>query len=173
MKFEEILTSKELKPKQKTEALTQWLCNNPKQLKQLTAFALSVKDPMRATCIEAIEFATKENPGIADEDCLKFVTEQLGSKSPRVKWESAKVIGNIAHRFPGALKPAVTNLLVNTEHDGTVVRWSAAFALGEILKLKLPLNKTLVPAIDAIVRREEKNSIRKIYEKALKTIPKK
>jgi HEAT repeat protein len=80
------------------------------------------------------------------------------------------VIGNIAPLYPGKLKEAISNLLINTEHPGTVVRWSAAFALGEIVKMNTTLNKDLVPAIESICKREEKNSIRKIYLAALKKI---
>jgi hypothetical protein len=50
------------------------------------------------------------------------------------------------------------------------VRWAAAFALGEIIKLKLPINQDLVPTIENIIEREEKNSIKKIYQAALKKI---
>jgi hypothetical protein len=49
-----------------------------------------------------------------------------------------------------------------------VVRWSAAMALGEIIKFKTTVNKNLIPAVDGILKREEKNSIKKIYLAALK-----
>jgi hypothetical protein len=118
------------------------------------------------------EFATKKDPSIASEKTWLFVTQSLTEKAPRVKWESAKVIGNIAHRFPSKLDTAINHLLVNTENDGTVVRWSAAFALSEILKLNTKMNKTLLPAIEAICKREEQNSIKKIYLAAIKKIQK-
>jgi hypothetical protein len=82
------------------------------------------------------------------------------------------VIGNVARLFPENLETAINNLLVNTEHEGTVVRWAAAFALGEIIKTKAPISKGLIPAVEAICNREEKNSIRKFYVDALKKIKK-
>jgi hypothetical protein len=100
--------------------------------------------------------------------CLNFVTETLSHEAPRVKWESAKVIGNIAHLYPARLDNAINNLLKNSEYPGTVVRWSAAFALGEIIKLKTKRNKDLIPAIEAIINREEDKAIKKIYQAALK-----
>lgn len=109
---------------------------------------------------------------MANEKVLLFVTDTLLEKAPRVKWESAKVIGNIAHLFPAKLDRAISNLLSNSEHEGTVVRWSTAYALGEILKLKTKYNKQLQPAIEAICEREEKNSIKKIYLTALKALKK-
>lgn len=138
----------------------------------LTAFAEKAKDPAKTTCIEALEFATKQKPAIADKKCFLFVSTALTAKAPRVKWESARVIGNVAHLFPDNLDEAIKNLLVNSEHEGTVVRWSAAFALGEILKLRTKYNNQLMPAIEAIIGREEKNSIKKIYLEAVKKISK-
>ncbi|MGZ3885295.1 MAG: hypothetical protein ACXVPQ_03230 [Bacteroidia bacterium] len=141
-----------------------------KQLKTTTliAFAESAKDPVKAGCIEALEFASKKDPEIITAAAFDFVTEQLKAKAPRIKWESAKVVGNTAHLFPKKLDAAIRYLLDNSEHSGTVVRWSAAYALGEIVKTGK--HKMLETAIDAIMKREEKNSIRKIYEAALKKI---
>lgn len=135
---------------------------------ELIAFAEKAKDPEKATCIEAIEFATRQNSKIADETVFAFVTKTLTENAPRVKWESAKVVGNIAHLFPTKLKKALTNLLTNSEYDGTVVRWAAAFALGEILKLKTKHNKDLLPAIEAICDREQDNGVKKKYLDAIK-----
>ena len=168
MKIEELLNDKSLKPKVKTETLSKWVADKKISTEDLIAFAQTAKDSPKATCIEALEFATKTNPSIANENCLKFVTQTLTEKAPRVKWESAKTVGNIAALFPTKLDKAISNLLTNSEHEGTVVRWSAAFALGEILKLNTKLNKELLPDIESIIKREEKNSIKKIYLDAIK-----
>ena len=170
MDIEELIKDKATKPKEKTEILSKWLLDGTLASKDLIQFASQGKDPVKATCIEAVEFATKQKPAIADEKVFVFVTKMLTEKAPRVKWESAKVIGNIIHLFPVKLDEAISNLLVNSEHTGTVVRWSAAYALGEILKLKTKYNKELLPAVEAICHREEKNSIRKIYLSAIKAI---
>ncbi|HXP49371.1 MAG TPA: HEAT repeat domain-containing protein [Bacteroidia bacterium] len=172
MDISELLNDKGLKPKEKTETLNKWVTDKKISVGELIAFAQTAKDSPKATCIEALEFATKQNPAIADEKCLQFVAEALTEKAPRVKWESAKVIGNIAHLYPSKLDKAITNLLSNTEHSGTVIRWAAAFALGEILKLNTKVNKELLPAVEAICKREEKNSIRKIYIDAMKKLKK-
>lgn len=172
MSIEELMNDKGIKPKEKTEMVSSWLLEGKLSTEQLIEFAGKGKDPVRATCIEAMEFATKQKPALADEPMLTFVTQSLGAMAPRIKWEAAKVIGNIAHLFPAKLDEAVSGLLVNTEHEGTVVRWSAAYALGEIVKLKTKRNKDLIPAVEAICQREEKNSIRKIYVAALKAAAK-
>ncbi len=168
MNITELLNDKGLKPKEKTEALSTALLDQSLSVADLLVFAGKAKDPLKATCIEALEYATKQNPALATLECLQFVSIALTAKAPRVKWESAKVIGNIAHLFPDHLEEAIGNLLSNTEHEGTVVRWSAAFALGEIYKIKTPHNAELLPAFEAICAREEKGSIQKIYRDALK-----
>ena len=168
MDIKSILIDKQLKAKAKTEVIGQLLLENKLMIDELIAVAKTSKDAHKATCIEAIEFATKQQPQITSLACLQFVTTTMTEKASRVKWESAKVIGNIAHLYPTKLNDAINNLLVNTEFSGTVVRWSAAFALGEIIKLKTKLNKDLVPTIEAICNREEQNSIKKIYIAALK-----
>lgn len=167
-----LLNDKGLKPKVKTETLSAWLIDNKITTYSLVAFAETAKDPAKATCIESLEFATKQKPTIATEKTFQFVSQTLTSKAPRVKWESAKVIGNTAHLFTDKLDEAIKNLLDNSEHEGTVVRWSAAFALGEILKLNTKHNKDLLPAVETICMREEKNSIKKIYLDAIKKIGK-
>ena len=168
MDFQELLSNKSLKPKEITETLSNWVLDNPDTVNQLIDFAKTAKDPAKATCIEALEFATNSKPGIATSGCLEFVSKTLAEKAPRVKWESARVVGNIAHLYPEQLDEAVKNLIANTEHPGTVVRWSAAFALGQIIKIKTSRNKDLIPLIESICNKEEKNSIRKIYIAALK-----
>lgn len=166
----QILNDKILKGKEKTDTLANLLLSKQIDMNDLLELASGAKDSPKATCIEAIEFVTKVNPKIANLECLDFVSETLTAKAPRVKWESAKVIGNIAHLFPNHLDKAITNLLKNTEHEGTVVRWSAAYALSEIIKINQTHAKNILPSIHSICDREEKNSIKKIYLAAIKKL---
>ncbi len=168
MKLDNIFTDKTLKQKAKVEMLSALLLGKKLSINELLTFVQGANDTEKATCIESLEFATKQNAGIATEKCLKFVSESLADKAPRIKWESAKVIGNIAHLFPAKLDKVIRNLLTNSENEGTVVRWAAAFALGEILKLNTKLNKELLPILEAICNREEDNAIKKKYLDAIK-----
>lgn len=170
MDLEKILNNKAVKAKAKTETISKLLLDKKIDISELIKFAQNSKDPVKATCIEAIEFATKSKPETASSTCFDFVSKTLTEKAPRVKWESAKVIGNIAHLYPARLDDAIKSLLVNAEHPGTVVRWSAAFALGQIIKMKTKRNKDLIPAIESICKLEEQNSIRKIYLDTLKKV---
>jgi hypothetical protein len=170
MTISELLNDKTLKPKAKTETLGVWLRDTTVSIDELISFAGTAKAPIKATCIEALEFATKQNPKIANKNCFEFVTQTLTEKPPRVKWESAKVIANTAHLFLDTLDNAIKHLLDNSEHEGTVVRWSAAVALTEILKLNTKHNTYLTPTLEAICKKEEKNSIKKIYLAVLKKV---
>ena len=166
----QLFKDKSLKPKERTEQLSKLVSEYTISVAELIKFADTAKDPVKATCIESLEFATKINAAGITEDQLVWVIGCLAEKAPRIKWEAAKVTGNVIHLYPAQIPQAVKNLLDNTESDGTVVRWSAAFALSQILKLKSNINDDLLPAVEAIIAREEKNSIKKIYLEALKKI---
>lgn len=170
MGIQTILTDKDLKAKPKVEAISKLLLDKKVTISELMKVAKVSKDIEKGTCIESLEFATRMKPDIASSALLEFVTETLADDAPRVKWESAKVIGNIAHLFPTKLDNAIGRLLTNSENTGTVVRWAAAFALGEIVKLNTKHNKVLIPAIEALIKRYEDNAIKKIYQKALKKV---
>lgn len=172
MTIEALLKDKEIKPKEKTTMISNWLLQESLPIDELIAFAEKQKDSIKATCMESAEYATKENPQIATESLFDFACLSLTEKASRLKWESAKVIGNIARLYPEKLKDAINNLIENTTHEGTVVRWSAAFALGEILKLQTKHNKELIKTVEAICETEQKNSIKKIYLAAIKKLDK-
>jgi hypothetical protein len=172
MDIQAVLADKQLKAKEKVGSLSEMLLQGRLSCADLINAARTSDDAGRGSCIEAIEFATRSDPKLASPDCLKFLAESLLDKAPRVRWESAKVIKNIAHLYPEKLDKAISNLLTNSEFPGTVVRWSAALALGEIVTLKAKQNKDLIPAVEAILRREDDKAIQKIYQKALKTAAK-
>ena len=166
--LEELFKNKSLKPKERTEQLSKLVAEGTISVSDLITFADHAKDPVKATCIESLEFATKATAKIINEKELAWVINCLAAKAPRIKWESAKVTGNVIHLFPKQIPAAVKRLLDNTENEGTVVRWSAAFALSQILKLKTKINTELIPAVETIIANEEKNSIKKIYQDGLK-----
>lgn len=168
MNIDELFKDKTIKAKGKVKTLGDWLFNGELPIDELLAYAGKQKPADKATCIEAIELATKKTPAIADEHVLFWVTKALKDKEPRIKWESARVIGNIARLFPANLGESIKNLLQNTENPGTVVRWATAHALAEILKLKTDGSEKLLPKIESLYEKEEDNGVRKIYLDALK-----
>ena len=168
MTIAELLQDKTKKTKEKVETISNWLLQGSLPLDELIVFAEKAKETEKGTCIEAIEFATRKDPTIADENVFAFATKSLADFVPRVKWESAKIIGHTAKHFPTKLAKPITHLLANAKDKGTVVRWASAFALGEILKLQTKHNKELLPAIEAICEKEEDNGVKKKYLDAIK-----
>jgi hypothetical protein len=165
-----ILEDKSIKAKEKTDRLSRLLLNKKLTIEQLIETAKLQPDAQKAILIEAMELASKTNPAIVTDKGFQFVINSLKDEAPRVKLESARVIANTVHLFPKLLNKAVVNLLTNTEHEGTVVRWGAAGALAKIIECNSALNKELIPAAEAILEREEDNAIKKIYQKTFKKI---
>ncbi|ASZ13499.1 hypothetical protein KTO58_06705 [Chitinophaga pendula] len=172
MTIEQIFQDKSIKAKGKVSAIGDWLLSGALRIDELTAYAERQKAVDKATCIEAIEYATKKQPAIADQELLAYVTLALKEAEPRIKWESAKVMGNIAKQFPAQLEKSINNLLANAENSGTVVRWATAYALAEILKLKTESNKKLLSKMEDLCEKEEDNGVKKKYQDALKKIKK-
>lgn len=173
MTLTELFLDKSLKAKAKTAKIGDWILNGELPFDELLAFAETQNPVNKATCIEALEYATKKKPGLADESLLHFAARTLQEEEPRIKWESAKVIANIAKEFPAQLTTAITHLLSNAEHTGTVVRWATASALGEILKLKTAYNEKLLPEVEKLCEKEADNGVKAKYLDALKKLKKK
>jgi hypothetical protein len=168
MEITQLLDNKNIKAKEKTEILSRLLLDQHVSTDTLLSIAKNAKEPAKATCLEALEHATKLKPELANKNCFDFAIQCLAEKAPRVKWESARLIANTASFFPKQLTSAITALLSNADHHGTVVRWSAALALGEIYKLNGKHSTLLLPAFEALIKKEEKNSIKNIYLAAIK-----
>lgn len=158
---------KTIKSGARSQMIADSLSDATLSVSELISFANHAKDAPRATCTEALEYVTKLNPSFADNMVWEFVVASLDAKAPRVRWESAKVIGNIAHLFTARLHECIGLLLANSEHTGTVVRWSAAYAISSMLRTGAPESEPLIAIAKSIPEREEKNSIRKMYLAAL------
>ncbi|SJZ51581.1 HEAT repeat domain-containing protein [Sediminibacterium ginsengisoli] len=170
MTLEQVFNDKSVKAKGKVSMIGEWLLNGELPAEELMACAEKQKASDKATCIEAMEYATRKDASVADEALLSYVTLALRSEEPRIKWESAKVIGNIAKHFPDQLHETIPGLLNNASNPGTVVRWATAYALAEIIKLKKKYNEKLLPQIEQLAEKEEDGGVKKKYTDALKKI---
>lgn len=79
-------------------------------------------------------------------------------------------MANVAQKSPDEAAQAIPKLLTNTKDKGTVVRWSAAYALTEIAKNHPASAKKLIPQFEMIVKKEENNGVKNVYLRALKVI---
>jgi len=171
MKILEEIRKSDKKPKELNLYIAKLILEKKPSTKDFTDAISMGSDAERGTCIEALEFATQTHPEIA-KSYLSQVINCLNDKAPRVKWEASKVIANIAKVLPKETENAVENLLKNTTDKGTVVRWSTAFALGEIAKNNIKLRPLLISKINGILKKEQNNGVKNVYLKALKVIEK-
>ena len=70
----EILNDISKKPKEKTALLSSAVLDGTISVDTLLAFAATAKDSPKATCIEALEFATQQKPELADKACLLYTS---------------------------------------------------------------------------------------------------
>ncbi len=168
MNIADIFRDKKMKQKDQIQLICDALIKKELSLDELLDFSKSAKDSMKASCIEAVEHLTCKHPEFVTIQWLNFVTESLKDKAPRIKWESARVIGNVAHLFPENIETAIENLLKNAKHSGTVVRWSSAFAIGKIIESSNRNAENLKIICEELLKNEEKNSIQKLYFRAIK-----
>ncbi|WP_343565653.1 HEAT repeat domain-containing protein [Sphingobacterium sp.] len=172
IKIDQIFGDKSIKLKQKVTILGNCLIDGELRYDHLLKYADQQKASDKATCIEAIEYATKKNLSIVDTMLLDYVTNALKDNVPRIKWESAKVIGNIARLYPDQLGQTINYLLQNTKDNGTVVRWATVFALAEIIKLKTDQTGQLISKVELLSEQEEDNAVKKKYLDVLKRVKK-
>lgn len=163
----EVIRKSGKKAKELNSYLAQIIIDKKPSSKDFSAALSNGGDSERGSCVEALEFITQKDPGVA-KPYLPEVVRRLEDKAPRVKWEAARVIGNVAASFPVETAKAVDNLLVNTADKGTVVRWSTAFALGEIFKSTK--DRSLFRRIETLSNKETNNGVKNVYIKALKAV---
>ncbi|MCL4374874.1 HEAT repeat domain-containing protein [Patescibacteria group bacterium] len=155
------------KPKALNMHIARLITEHPPSAVEFSQALALGNDVERGTCIEALEYATQTDPEIA-RPYLAEVIKRLTDKAPRVKWEAARVIANVAMRMPKAAEKAIDALLSNSQDKGTVVRWSAALALGEIMKHDAPARPRLLKEINTILKQEKNTGVRNVYLKAIK-----
>lgn len=135
------------------------------QPEELLSFSETTK--VKEIILEVLEhLSKKENPFLKIDVVLAYASTGLRGTNTE-KRESGRLIGNIigySEKIPTGL---VDKLVENTAlKEGTVARWSAAYALTEVYK-SFP-SEELKQQLEICANAEEKESIRKIYEMILK-----
>lgn len=171
IEIKEILKLK-LKPKEKVVRFAEELKNGKGSIDELVKYFKDTSDVERGTCLSALAHIVKTNPEFI-KNHLDFVFEQINDKAPRVKWEAGEIVGHVAGEFPDKVVKAIPKLLKNTMNEGTVVKWSAAYALTEIARGNPRTMKELAPIFEKIVDSESNSGVKNVYLKALKVFKKK
>ena len=168
----ELLSNKSIKPKAKTVEIAFQINSGLLQPSSVYDLLEKVSPSQKSRLLESIELASKTHPEMVTQVLFNKTVDLLLSSEPAIKRECGRIIANTAHLFPNKLTKATNHLLDNCRHEGTVVRWSAAFALGEILKLKGTGHEELAKAISLLAEMETNTGVKNNYLKAIKVIEK-
>lgn len=107
---------------------------------------------------------------------IDFLAAHVNNRLPRVKWGVPEAIGNLAKDYPVEAAKAIPNLLKNTTNDKentTVIKWCAAYALGQIAIHNPATREQLTPIFQDLIKTEQNAGVRNVYVRALKTIGRK
>jgi len=118
--------------------------------------------------LEVIEAASRDNPKAVTESDFNLAMQFIDSENNAQKREASRVVGNGAVAFPNKLNEVIPKLLQNTKDTGTVVRWSAAYALGRIVALPEYANSDLFDTVTKLAANETDNGIKNQYLAGLK-----
>lgn len=168
--LDEIRTS-DKKPKELLIFLSEKVKTDKSMLSDFSKCLKEGTSVEKGICMEILEYVSQEKPELAIPH-IDDVIMYLNYEAPRVKWEAARVIANIASNYPEKMVKAIDKLIINTKDKGTVVRWSAAFALGEIAKHNNNVQSELINRMKYLIKKEQNNGVKNIYLKALKMINK-
>lgn len=156
-----------LTAKKKAKAIANALLSGTLKPQSLLEVSPELPDAELAIVMESLEGATRKEPALVNDKLFNLLVESLGHKAPRVKWEAARTISNVALHHTEHFGPAVDALLANTTSDGTVVRWATAQALSAILRAGYADNNFRA-MLSEIAAREQDGGVRGVYDKALR-----
>jgi HEAT repeat protein len=164
-----LIQTSDQQPKSLAESISLAFLQDPQLLTELAAALEAGNKVEKGILLEAVEFATKTSPSLVNS-YIDLIARYLDDPAPKVKWEAARVIANIAATFSTKVTVAIPQLLLNTKDPGTVVRWSAAYALCEIAKHNLKVRPDLMNHFSHIIKTEQNSGVRNVYIKSVKEI---
>jgi hypothetical protein len=162
----ELLESK-LTAKKKAKAIADALLSGTLKPEALSEASPKLPDAELAIVMESLEGATRKKPELVNGKLFTHLVDSLGHAAPRVQWEAARTISNVAKQHAEHLESAVEALLANTTSDGTVVRWATAQALTAILRVGYTDDNFRVK-LSEIAAKEQDDGVRGVYDKALR-----
>lgn len=170
-RLDEILRSK-IKPKEKQAMLVNAVISGEVPVEEFIAVFQSARDADRGACADAMKHISALKPQLLAphiHTLIEFINDPL----PRVKWGVPEAIGNLAKEYPDEVAEAVPYLLKNAVDNAvntTVIKWCAAYALGEIARYNPECGKQLQPVFESMLQNETNNGVKNVYLKTLKAI---
>lgn len=171
--IEEILRSN-MKPKGKQTMLVEAVISGKIPVDEFIVYFEQAKDVDKGTCADVMKHSSAKAPALL-APYIDILIGYINHPLPRVKWGVPETIGNLAKNYPDQVVKAIPYLLLNTtdnKKNTTVIKWCAAFALGEIAKYNPDTRKQLILIFKEFVTNEKNTGVKNVYKKALTAIEK-
>lgn len=168
MTIKQIIDDKSVKRLEKRNAIVEGIANGSFDFSAVSAACSSLPEKNIALLLEAIEEVSRSKEFSLGEDYLNLSERYILSSNPSCKREASRIVGNLAAAFPTKLDHAITALLQNADHEGTVIRWASAYALSRIVILPQYAREPLFEQISDLYEKEKENGVKNQYRKALK-----
>lgn len=168
----QVLGDKTLKGVARRQAAIAEIMSDDNAIAEIEANLPNINEKLLATFLEAVEEITNKKMKPLGVNYLRLAISNVSSDSNSCRREASRIVGNMASDFPTEVSDAIESLIANSKDEGTVVRWSAAYALSRIVVLQPYADSALLQRVETICQSEEDNGVRGQYEKALKKLRK-
>ena len=168
MTVTEIMNDKSLKRLEKRNFLVEAIINREFNFSIISEACKSLHEKNISLLLEAIEEVSRSKEFELEADYLDLAEKYILSSDNSCKREASRIVGNLANKFPTKLDNAITALLQNTKNDGTVIRWSSAYALSLIIIIPQYAESPLFEQISDLCIKENESGVKNQYIKALK-----
>lgn len=172
MRLVDVLNDKSIKKIDARAMIIDGILQGNYTIEELESTSQKLKEKKISTILEAIEEISNKGLIALGLDYLEFAKKYISSKDNSCKRESSRIVGNLASKYPQAVRDCIPTLLDNAKDDGTVIRWSSAYALSRIILLKEYYDTELYEELVSICDNEQENGVRNQYIKAFKKIKK-
>ena len=162
------LRDKSLKGVARRQAVIELMLRGEAPLALLQDLMPQLDEKNAATVLEALEEISNKKLMPLEEGYLPLVIPYIASASNSCRREASRIVGNLAATFPEEVGEAVPLLMDNTADEGTVVRWSAAYALSRIVVLPSYAQSGLYDELQQLAATETEHGVKSQYDKALK-----
>ena len=164
------LGDKTLKGVARRQAVVAEIIADDNALAEIEANLSQLDEKRVATILEAIEEISNKRLKHLGVGYLQLAVPFVASPSNSCRRAASRIGGNMAADYPDAAAAAIDSLLANSADEGTVVRWSSAYALSRIVVLDRYAKSDLYDRLVAVCDREEDNGVKNQYHKALKKV---
>ncbi len=168
MTIKQIIDDKSLKRLEKRKAIVEGIVNGSFDFSAISAACSFLPEKNISLLLETMEEVSRSKEFSLGEDYLNLAERYILSSDPSCKREASRIVGNLTAAFPAKLDRAITALLQNADHDGTVIRWASAYALSRIVIIPQYARGPLFEQISSLCEKEEENGVKNQYRKALK-----